>query len=162
MVRVLISKASNKWCRRAMIIVIFFFLVLPVVMRADLIAAGDQWGCADLRRATTPDTWGHDIEVPDRKFQFTDRLSIGNEVGGTLGGHAANILIPGAVMSGCFVKDINLSDLGESTDKYKTTRYGQTSRDHWGFRGCWNVVSTFDKKRNSVLLKSWAKEERRK
>ena len=30
--------------------------LLPVVMRADLMAAGDQFGCADLMRATTPDT----------------------------------------------------------------------------------------------------------
>lgn len=33
--------------------VIFF---LPVVMRADLMADGDQLGCADLIRAATPDT----------------------------------------------------------------------------------------------------------
>lgn len=28
-------------------------------------AAGDQLGCADLMRATIPDTWGQANEVPD-------------------------------------------------------------------------------------------------
>ena len=33
---------------------------------ADLMAAGDQFGCKDLMRATSPVTWGQAIEVPDR------------------------------------------------------------------------------------------------
>lgn len=70
-------------------------------MRADLIAAGDQCGCTDLRRATIPDTWGHDIDVPDSKFQSTDRSSPENTDGGTFGGHAANMFTPGALISGC-------------------------------------------------------------
>lgn len=74
---------------------------IPVVIRADRMAAGDQLGWADLIRATTPETWGHDMDVPDWKFHFTDRPSDGNRVGGVLGGHAANTPIPGAVMSGC-------------------------------------------------------------
>lgn len=39
---------------------------LPVVTRADLIAAGDQFPCTDLSRAAIPATWGQAIEVPDR------------------------------------------------------------------------------------------------
>lgn len=39
--------------------------VLPVVMIADLIAAGLQEGWRVLRRPATPETCGHDIEVPD-------------------------------------------------------------------------------------------------
>ena len=70
-------------------------------MRADLMAAGDQLGCADLRRATMPETWGHDIEVPDWKFHFTLRLSSLLKLGGVSVGHAANIFSPGAVKSGC-------------------------------------------------------------
>lgn len=70
-------------------------------MIALLIAAGDQSGWADWRSAITPATWGHDIDVPDWKFHSIDRWSPGNSVGGVLGGHAANIPIPGAVISGC-------------------------------------------------------------
>jgi len=80
-----------------MVEVIFF---LPVVMRADLMADGDQFGCADLIRATAPDTWGHDIDVPDWKFHFTERLSLGDNVGEVSVGHAASIFTPGALTSG--------------------------------------------------------------
>lgn len=77
----------------------------PVVMRADLMAAGDQLGWADLMRATIPEMWGHDIEVPDCIFHFTSNLSSCVEVeviiGGVSGGHAANMFTPGALMSGC-------------------------------------------------------------
>lgn len=58
------------------------------------------------------------MDVPDWKFQFTDRTSTGAEVGGMLGGHAANMLIPGAVMSGCSCKKrrlINQRDLANRT-----------------------------------------------
>jgi hypothetical protein len=38
---------------------------LPEVMMADFIAAGDQCGCRALSSATTPDTCGAAIDVPD-------------------------------------------------------------------------------------------------
>ena len=72
---------------------------LPVVRIADFSAAGDQSGCNDLIRDITPETWGQDMEVPAWKFHFTVRLS--NKVGGVSVGHAANIVTPGAVISGC-------------------------------------------------------------
>lgn len=61
------------------------------------------------------------MDVPDWKFQFTDRGSFGNKVvGGVLQGHAANMLIPGAVMSGCAHQKknrlSNQSDLANSTN----------------------------------------------
>lgn len=68
-------------------------LDLPVVTRADLMAAGDQFWCADLMRATIPATWGQAIEVPDSSakpllyFVWT-------------GGYAAKMSTPGAAMSG--------------------------------------------------------------
>lgn len=43
----------------------FCFYFLPVVIRADLIAAGLQLGYIELRRATIPETWGQAMEVPD-------------------------------------------------------------------------------------------------
>lgn len=72
-------------------------------MRADLIMAGDQEGCADARRATIPDTCGHAIDVPEIIFHFTSTslyISDGATVGAVFSGHAANIFTPGAVMSG--------------------------------------------------------------
>jgi len=36
-------------------------------MSADFRAAGDQSGCTDLSKATTPDTWGQDMDVPEEK-----------------------------------------------------------------------------------------------
>uniref|UniRef100_A0A453ITL8 Uncharacterized protein n=1 Tax=Aegilops tauschii subsp. strangulata TaxID=200361 RepID=A0A453ITL8_AEGTS len=70
-------------------------------MRADLTAAGDQVGCTDLRMATMPVTWGHDMDVPVSKFHSVERLSRGSIVGDDLGGHAARMFTPGAVTSGC-------------------------------------------------------------
>lgn len=79
---------------------------IPVVIRADLIMAGDQSGWTDLMRATTPETWGHAMEVPELKFQFTDRLSYGTKyVGVDLGDHAASMFTPGAATSG-YVSEI--------------------------------------------------------
>lgn len=43
----------------------FSFSLLPVVTRADLIAAGLHVGWIDFIRATMPDIWGQAIEVPD-------------------------------------------------------------------------------------------------
>ena len=52
----------------------FCFCFLPVVIRADLIAAGVQVGCMELRRATMPETWGQAMDVPDSIL----KLSRGN------------------------------------------------------------------------------------
>jgi hypothetical protein len=56
---------------------------LPVVMIADLIAAGLQSGWRDLRSPTSPATWGHDIEVPERAIKGVLRLSDSFSEGGT-------------------------------------------------------------------------------
>lgn len=52
---------------------------LPVVMIADLIAAGLQSGCMVLRRPAMPETWGHDIEVPDIMLKERGRWSISRD-----------------------------------------------------------------------------------
>lgn len=66
---------------------------LPVVTRADLIAAGDQSGCAILRSATIPETCGVAIEVPESKaYPFSWKWN--------LGAIAANMSTPGAATSG--------------------------------------------------------------
>lgn len=62
-------------------------------MTTDLIAAGDQDGFAALIKAAMPETCGVDIEVPDITL-YIRFLSIGV--------HAANMLTPGATMSGCY------------------------------------------------------------
>lgn len=63
----------------------------PVVITADLIAAGDQLGCTALIKATNPVTWGQDMEVPERILNFIFLAT---------GDHAAKILSPGAMISG--------------------------------------------------------------
>nr|GMD18097.1 hypothetical protein CDL15_Pgr017166 [Ipomoea batatas] len=54
-----------------------------------------------LIRAATAETCGQDIEVPDIMLYFTTRRSNDNFVGDDASLHAANMLSPGAVMSGC-------------------------------------------------------------
>jgi hypothetical protein len=71
---------------------------LPVVTSADFTAAGLQLGCIDLRRATTPEMCGHDIEVPESILKFTDPMADDMAAAGV---HAAKMLTPGAAMSGC-------------------------------------------------------------
>lgn len=61
--------------------------ILPVVTRADRIAAGDQSGRFCLRSATIPDTTGVAIDVPDMKSYPPPT--------------AASIPTPGAAISGC-------------------------------------------------------------
>lgn len=43
----------------------FTLICQPVVISADFIAAGLHVGWIALRRATMPDTWGQDMEVPE-------------------------------------------------------------------------------------------------
>ena len=73
----------------------FSRLPLPDVTIADFIAAGDQCGCNPLSSATTPDTCGAAIDVPDMKTYESS--------------FAAKILAPGAAMSGCFCKEAGRS-----------------------------------------------------
>ena len=65
----------------------------PDVTSADLMAAGDQFGCKDLMRATIPVPWGQAIEVPDRN-SYESSWSL------LAGRYAAKMSTPGAAMSG--------------------------------------------------------------
>ena len=75
---------------------------------ADLKAAGDQSGCKDLRSARTPEIAGVAIDVPE-SITNPPALKV------ALGDVAANMLTPGAAMSGCMVEQVvvNLYDLGQ-------------------------------------------------
>lgn len=73
---------------------------LPVVMMADLIAAGDQSGWNDLTYAATPAACGQDMEVPDAILYLTCLLSSGSRDIEAIGEYAAKISTPGALMSG--------------------------------------------------------------
>lgn len=73
----------------------------PVVIIADLIAEGLQVGWRVFKRPTMPDTWGHDIEVPETELNLTRRLSKACSVGPWAPVKAAIMLTPGAVISGC-------------------------------------------------------------
>lgn len=73
---------------------------LPVVIRADLIAEGDQSGCTNLMYAAAPATCGQDIDVPDKTAYLTDLLSAAYSVTEANGEYAARISTPGAVTSG--------------------------------------------------------------
>jgi hypothetical protein len=74
---------------------------VPVVMIADLIAAGLQSGWTALRSPAMPATCGHDMEVPDSALKRTRRSSKASPVGPASPVNAARILTPGAVISGC-------------------------------------------------------------
>src|SRR5215208_194508 len=63
----------------------------PVVISADLIAIGDQSGCACLSRAPRPATCGLDIDVPLKRLKFRPP---------TAGETAARMSWPGAITSG--------------------------------------------------------------
>lgn len=58
---------------------------------ADLIAEGVQLGYTAFIKATSPVTWGHDMEVPDR-ILYLIWLAAGDQ--------AAKMFSPGAAMSG--------------------------------------------------------------
>lgn len=70
-------------------------------MMADLMAAGLQSGWSVLIRPATPDTCGHDMDVPLWALNATRRWSYGKPVGPAAPLHAAITLTPGAVTSGC-------------------------------------------------------------
>lgn len=65
--------------------------MIPVVMMADLMVAGDQEVCTDLIKATIPVTCGQAIEVPERMLEFMFAVA---------GDQAARIFSPGARTSG--------------------------------------------------------------
>lgn len=51
-------------------------LGLPVVIRADLMAAGDHPGWNDLTYAATAVAWGQAMDVPDMMLYLTERVSL--------------------------------------------------------------------------------------
>lgn len=75
-----------------------------MVIRADFIAERLQLGCTALRSAATPETWGHDMDVPEYKLNFVDLRSYGSFVGDDASLHAAKICSPGAVISGYIIE----------------------------------------------------------
>nr|GLL45885.1 subtilisin-like protease SBT1.1 [Ipomoea trifida] len=89
-------------------------VVSEVVMIADLIAAGDQSGCALLSKAATPDRCGQDIEVPEIM------LNVGFEsvLFSTETGQAAMMFTPGPTMSGFRIPGLAL--LGPRDEKKET------------------------------------------
>lgn len=70
-------------------------------MIADLITEGLQSGFADFKRPATPETCGHDMDVPERKAYGERRVSSGTPVVLTSSENAASMFTPGAVTSGC-------------------------------------------------------------
>lgn len=77
------------------------------VIRADLMAALLQSGCTALRSVAAAETCGHDIDVPESKWYLTTLLSAGTFNGEDASLHAASILSPGAVTSGCKYNKFN-------------------------------------------------------
>lgn len=63
---------------------------------ADLMAAGDQVGWSDLRRATMAEIWGVAMEVPVCMVKPPSFVGSNGEV-------ATNIATPGAAISGCSI-----------------------------------------------------------
>ncbi|KAH0918293.1 hypothetical protein HID58_025953 [Brassica napus] len=57
-------------------------------------------GFSDLRRAAIPETWGHDIEVPDSMLTSGGSLPCGAAFKSPIS-HDASMLTPGAAISGC-------------------------------------------------------------
>ncbi|CAA7391729.1 unnamed protein product [Spirodela intermedia] len=72
----------------------------PVVIMADLIAAGDQSGWKLLIYAATAAAWGVDIDVPERMLKRERRGSLFPVIG-TYMGCADSMSTPGATISGC-------------------------------------------------------------
>ena len=72
-------------------------MIIPVVMRADLIAAGDHVGWNDLIYAAAAVACGQDIDVPETMLNFKILIPLC----GSMGVHAARICTPGAAKSGC-------------------------------------------------------------
>ena len=75
--------------------------LIPLVIKADMIIAGDQSWWKDLTYAAAPLACGHAMDVPDSMLYKTFPLSLGINFGGDRGDHDAMISIPGADRSGC-------------------------------------------------------------
>lgn len=67
------------------------YMLIPVVMIADLMPEGDHDGYTLFTRAAIPVTCGHAMEVPDRTLKRIPFLA---------GDHAAKMFSPGAATSG--------------------------------------------------------------
>ena len=78
--------------------------MIPVVIRADLIAAGDHVGWNDLTYAAAPVAWGQDMDVPDIMLYGTTLLSPTNPVTVVASDQDATMSTPGAVKSGCKIE----------------------------------------------------------
>ena len=78
--------------------------ILPVVMMADLIEAGDQFGWNDFTYAAAPLTCGHDMEVPDMNVKSEYWVSPFNPVRDLRRVYDAKMSIPGAEISGCIFR----------------------------------------------------------
>jgi len=76
------------------------FLVLPVVIRAERIAAGDHVGWNAFTYAAAPETCGHAIEVPEMILKLNVLLSPSISEGGETGDQLAIMATPGATKSG--------------------------------------------------------------
>lgn len=79
--------------------------LLPVVIRAERIAAGDHVGWKDLRYAAAPDTCGHAIGVPDRILKSNFLVSSAFSEIGQFEGQLAKMSTPGAGISGYNIKE---------------------------------------------------------
>lgn len=88
----------------ALIVVRHYLLILPVVIRAERIAAGDHVGWNDLMYAAAPDTCGHDIDVPDMILNSNVLLSLEISEIGAIGDQLAIMSTPGATKSGYNIK----------------------------------------------------------
>ena len=76
------------------------YLLLPVVIRDDLTAAGDHVGWNDLTYAAAAEACGQDIDVPEIILYADTLLSNERPESEPTGDHAAKMFTPGAVKSG--------------------------------------------------------------
>ena len=75
--------------------------MIPVVIRADLMAAGDHVGLNDLTYTAAAVACGQDMDVPEMILYGTILLSLDNLDGLIASDQAAKMSTPGAVRSGC-------------------------------------------------------------
>ena len=85
-----------------------YLFIVPVVIRADRIAAADHVGWNDLMYAAAPETCGQDIEVPVSMLNCNFLLSPSTSEGEATGDQAATISTPGAAKSGYNIKMVTI------------------------------------------------------
>jgi len=83
-----------------------FFITIPVVIKAERIAAGDHVGWNDLMYPAAPDTCGHAIDVPDTMLNSSFLESPSTSEGVETGDQLAIMSTPGAIKSGYIIKQI--------------------------------------------------------